>query len=228
MHKFLFFALPLLVSFNLSAQEKKRFTINPGETVMQAIPRQDIFRYPGFKLADVSFKDGRGGQATLNYNSVYGEMQFLDANGDTVSIADENSIRWIAVGVDTFYFQEGWLEQLAHNMNSKLAKKKLIQLSNRDKNAGMGVSGFATETNTKSTASQQTRDIIAKETLTYTEYDSYYFGDHFNKFFPANKKNLLNIYRKQQGKVEQYLQDNKIDFTVEADLEKLFVYLQGL
>jgi len=93
----------------------------------------------------------------------------------------------------------------------------------------MDVAGFgAIETNTKSTISQQSRDLIAKERITYTEHITYYFADRFNNFSRANKKGLLKIYGKQQEKIEQYLQDNKIDFNREDDIKRLYAYLLEL
>jgi len=229
MNRIVLFAVTLLCFFTLSAQEKKRFTINPGEKPSEKIPREEIYHFGEFTMAAISMKSGLATQARLNYNSLYGEMQFIDGKGDTLSIADENNIQLIAAGKDTFYFHEGWLELISNNTNSKLVKNKMLQISNKEKIGAMDIPAFgAIETNTKSTASQQTRDLVAKERLTYTAYNKYYFGDRFNHFFPATKKSLLKIYGKQQTVIEQYLRDNKIDFSADEDLKKLSVFLQGL
>jgi hypothetical protein len=229
MYKFLFVAAAILCNLIISAQGKKRFAINPGEKVVEKIPLTEMYKYPEFTLANVSFKDGLSLQAKLNYNSVYGEMQFIDPRGDTLSIADEKNVRWIAAKNDTFYFYEGWLELVANNNTIKLAKKKMFEISNKEKIGGMDIPAFgAIETNTKSTASQHTRDLIAKEKLTYTEYITYYFADRFNNFFPASKKSLLKIYGRDEKKIEQYLKDNKINFSSEEDLKQLCNFLNDL
>lgn len=227
MSRFLLVIIPSLFSFILSAQDKKKFTINPGERLVDKIPAEEIYRYSRFELADISFKDGTMLRSWLNYNSLFGEMQFIDPNDDTLSIAEEKNIRWIAVEKDSFYFSEGWLEQVTNNNIVKLVRKKKIALSNKEQIGGMDVPGFGSiETYTKYTGSQSMKDLVAKEKLTYTVFNTYYFGDRFNHFFPANKKSLLKIYGKQQKIIEQYLEENKIDFTSENELIGLLTYLQ--
>lgn len=220
---FVFWILPVF------SQTKKRFTVNPGEKPTQVIPAAEIYRYPYFVPGTVVFRDGHSVSARLNYNSLFGEMQFVRAPGDTLSVADEKQVKWILAGTDTFYYNEGWLEQIADARPMKLVRKKLIQVSNKEKIGGMNIPAFgAIETNTKSTASQQTRDIVAQEKLTYTVYYSYYFGDRFGVFFPAGKKSLLKIYGENEAALSQYLKEQKPDFTNEDDLHKLAVFLGGL
>ncbi len=180
-------------------------------------------------MANIAFKDDGSLQAKLNYNILFGEMQFIDPKGDTLSIADENNIRWIAAEKDTFYFHEGWMELIANNTVIKLAKKRLIEVGNKEKIGGMGIPGFgAIETNSKSTASQHTKDLVAQEKLTYVEHITYFFADRFNNFFVATKKSLLKIYGKEEKKIVQYLDDNKISFSNEDDLKRLTTYLKDL
>lgn len=225
---FFFLALAFYIS-SVNAQEKKRFTIQPGEKAMEKIPATDLYRYPAFTSATVQFRDGRSVQARLNYNKLFGEMQFIHSNGDTLSLADEGMIKWITAGPDTFLFHEGWMEQIADCHSVKLARMTLIQVSNKEKIGGMGVPAFgAVETNTKSTMSQQTRDLVAKEQLTYTLYDYYFFADRFNSFFPATRKSLLKIYSEKEGAVSQYLKNAKPDFNREADLLELAIFLKRL
>lgn len=72
------------------------------------------------------------------------------------------------------------------------------------------------------------KDLVAKEKLTFSEHVTYYFGDRFNRFSKASKKGLLKMYSKKEKVLENWLDDNKIDFSNENDLAKLFIYLQTL
>lgn len=225
----LLFVLSYFCVISVNAQDKVRYTINPGEKLVEKIPAEEIYRYPLFELAYISLKDGSTMSSWINYNSLFGEMQFIDPNHDTLSIAEEKNIRFIAVEKDSFYFNEGWMEQIASTANLKLARKKKIEVSNKEKIGGMDIPTFgAVETNTKYTGSQNMKDLVAKEKLTYTVYNTYFIGDKFNYFVPATKKSLLKLYGRKQDKLEDFLDENKIDFSKEDDLRKVFGFLNTL
>lgn len=230
MQKLLIVVILFLYSLCVSAQAKKTFTVNPGQKIVEAIPVTEIYSYAEFKLGTVTLKDGTAANVKLNYNSVFGELQFIDPkNGDTISLADEKNIKLVAADKDTFYFDDGWLQQISGNPIVKVAKKKLLEMSNKEKLGAMETPGFAAiETYTKFTGSQHMKDLVAKEKLIFTEHVYYFFGDRFNHFSRANKKGLLKMYGEQQKKIEQWLDENKIDLAKEEDLKKLSVYLQDL
>lgn len=230
MQKFLFLFLILLYSCCISAQNRKSFTVNPGKKIVEEIPVTEIYKYAEFKQGEVALRNGTAANVKLNYNSVFGEMQYIDPkNGDTLSLAEEKNIRFIAVEKDTFYFDEGWLELIGGTATVKIAKKKLLEITNREKIGAMEVPGFAAiETYTKYTGSQHMKDLVAKEKLTFTEHLSYYFGDRFSHFSRANKRGLLKIYGDAHERIEKWISENKIDLSNEDDLKKLSVYLQSL
>jgi len=230
MQKFLFLLFILLYSFSISAQSRKSFSVGPGKKIAEEIPITEIYKYAEFKMGEVSLKNGTAANVKLNYNSVFGEMQYIDPkNGDTLSLALEKNIRFIAVEKDTFYFDEGWLELIGGTPTVRIAKKKLLEITNREKIGAMGVPGFgAIETYSKFTGSQHMKDLVAMENLTFTEHISYYFGDRFNHFAHANKKGLYKIYGDAHERIDKWISENKIDLSNEDDLKKLSVYLQTL
>lgn len=220
----------LILTIQMVAQTKKTFSVNPGQKIVEAIPVNEIYSHPEFTLGTVQLKDGTEAQVKLNYNSVFGEIQYIDPkNGDTLSLAEEKNIRFVAIEKDTFYFDEGWLHFLSGNTMLKMARKKMLEITNKEKLGAMEIPGFAAiETYSKFTGSQHMKDLVAKERLTFSERVTYYFGDRFNHFSKATKKGLLKMYGKKEGDLEKWLDENKIDFTNENDLNKLFTYLQTL
>jgi hypothetical protein len=205
----------------------KKYTVNPGEKLIEKIPVTDIYNYEGFPLAEISFRDGRHAHARVNYNALFGEMQFIGPAGDTISVADEKDILVISPEKDSFYFFEGWLEQVASVKELKLLKKRTIEVLNKEKIGGMDVPGFgAIETNTKYHGSQNVKDLVSKERLTYAEYNKWFFGDRFNHFFPATKKSLLKIYNENEKQMSKYIDENKINFYREEDLLKLMKFIE--
>lgn len=230
MGKVLLPLIAIITCLQISAQTKKTFIVNPGQRIVEAIPLNELYSHPQFTLGTVQLKDASEAAVKLNYNKVFGEMQYIDPkNGDTLSLAEEKNIRFVAIEKDTFYFDEVWLQLVAGNSTLKMAKKILLEMTNKEKLGAMEAPGFgAIETYNKFTGSQHMRDLVAKERLTFSEHVAYYFGDRFNHFSRANKKGLLKMYSKQGKEVEKWLDENKIDFNKEEDLQKTFGYLQTL
>ena len=215
----------------ISAQGKKTFSVPPGQKIVEAIPVTELYSHAEFTLGDVTLRDNSVATVKLNYNAVFGEMQFIDPKtGDTISLAEEKNIKHVTIGKDTFYFfDEGWLKQLDRAAGFIIAKKKLLELTNREKLGAMESPTFgAIETYTKYTGSQHMRTLVAKERLTFTEHVSYFFGDRFNHFSRANKKGLMKIFGEHEKQIGAWLDENKTDFDQEDDLKKLAAFLQTL
>src|SRR6185503_8988439 len=231
MRKFLLASFAIVASFQITAQTNKKFTVEPGQKIVEAIPVTDLYSHPQFTLGTVQLKDASEAMVKLNYNKVFGEMQYIDPkNGDTLSLAEEKNIRFVAIEKDTFYFDEAWLQFISGNSTLKMAKKELLEMSNKEK---LGVFGTPTlggsiETFNKFTGSQHMKDLVANERISFSEHVSYYFGDRFNHFSKANKKGLLKMYGKQEKELDKWLDENKIDFSKQEDLKKLFTYLETL
>jgi hypothetical protein len=230
MSKILLAFVAILVNVQITAQAKKTFTVNAGQKIVEAIPVNELYSHPEFTLGTVRLKDASEAVVKLNYNNVFGEIQYIDPKtGDTLSLAEEKNIKFVAIEKDTFYFDEVWLQFVSGNSVLKIAKKKLLEMSNKEKLGAMEVPGFgAIETYTKFTGSQHMKDLVAKEKLTFSEHTSYYLGDRFNHFSKANKKGLLKMYSKNEKELEKWFDENRIDFSKEEDLKKLFAYLQAL
>lgn len=230
MKKVLFPIIIFLFGVTLSAQSKKTFTVNPGEKIVEAIPITEIYTYAEFRFGTVALKNGTSAFVKVNYNSVFGEMQFINPQkGDTISLADEKNIKFVAIEKDTFYFDEVWLQVIDSDSTIKIGRKKSLEMVNKEKLGAMEAPGFAAiETYSKFSGSQHMKDIVAKERLTFTQQNTYYFGDRFNHFSRANKKSLLNLYRGNEKEIESWLKEAKIDFSNEADLKRLFNFLQDL
>ena len=215
--------------FNVGAQTGKKFEVKPGEKIFDVIPRNEIYKYAEFMNGVVLLRDGTFGVAKLNYNSLFGEMQFIDPKGDTLSLSDEKNISLISIKKDTFYYEDGCIELLANYENVKLAAKRIFSFSNRTKSGGLNQSGSGEiETYTTYSSRQSFKDLTITETLTFSERIIYYFGDRYNHFMPASKKNLSKMFGKHKTRLSKYLDENKIDFKDKEDMKMLCAFLQEL
>ena len=224
-------SLLVLITFTSAtfSQEKKIYRINPGQKVLDAIPAEDVYQYPSFTQGEVYFRSGRVGYALLNYNNLFGEMQFISPKKDTLSLSDEETINYISIGADTFYYDKGYIQLIGNYGPLRLAKKRELHFSNREKLGAFGLkSSGSIDTYTSLSSSQALKDLVAKEILTFSLLTIYYFGDRFDQFKLANKKNLLNICSKQDDKIQEYLNRESIDFKNENDLRKLADFIQKL
>ena len=52
-------------------------------------------------------------------------MLFIDGKGDTLALAEERTIKLVAIDSDTFYYDEGYVRIIADNDFVKLAEKQV-------------------------------------------------------------------------------------------------------
>jgi hypothetical protein len=212
----------------VQSQSVKKFRVNPGEQVIKVIPAEDIYTYPQFMLGQVQFKNGKLGSAKMNYNSLLGEIEFIDDKNDTIALDDVESMHYVAINSDTFYYFKRYLRQLSNKNGVKLAENKEIDVINREKVGGFGeTNGGSVEVKESVSAnSSQMKTLVAKQILTLSENFVYFFGDRFNKFRQANRKNIMDMFGKMKPDLGKYLDDNKLNYFDKNDMTRLAEYLQ--
>lgn len=223
----LLFLFMLIGHAKLWAQDSTLVTVRAGTSIKEALAA-DIFLYPQFKSGKVLFKDGTKGMALMNYNSLTDQMLFIDPKGDSLALQDENTIKLIAVDKDTFYFDEGYKRQVANNSVVKLTEKKTWELADIRKIGSHNRPSTTFAVTSYSTVTDKfglTHDLLLSEDLVLRKKATYYFGDKYNHFVPATKKNLLLLFPKKQHNLAEYFKENKVNFEQRVDLEKLAQFL---
>lgn len=215
---FLFFANSLL------AQNSNTITIKAGEDV--SVLYRHIYKYPQFVYGKVYFKDGTIAGSKMNFNLLLEAMQFLDEKGDTLALANEETIKYVAIGIDTFYFDEGYLQRVSAFGDIELAAKQKIKFLD-EKN--IGAYGISTSTHTidnyNTLRAHHTYSLKLNKDLVYAKEMKYYFDRGDRVFIIANKKNILKSFSTKKGMIEDYLKQHEIDFNKEDDLKIFFSYL---
>jgi len=170
----------------------------------------------------------------MNYSRLVDQMLFIDHKGDTLALANEKTIKFIAVVQDTFYFDEGYVRLIMDYGVVKLAEKQIwvvadtrkIGTHNRSAST-VGVtslSSYADET----TGRAKSYDLMINEDMVIRRETHYYFGDEYNHFVRAGKKKLLLLFPKEELSLENYMKENKVNFDKKDDLEKLAQFLGQL
>jgi len=210
------------------AQANRSFKVNPGEKVTSAIPAGVVYEYPEFQVGTVQFKNGKAGMARMNYNSLLGEIEFINDKLDTNSLDDAKAMHYVNIAMDTFYYDKVYLKQISNKKEVKLALHRILMLSNRQKIGGFGeINGGSVEVEQKmSSNANSLKTLVANEILTYTENRVWYFGDKYNRFKQASKKNIVDLFGKLKPGLEKFLDDNHLNYFNETDIKKLAAFLQ--
>jgi len=199
-------------------------TIKAGEDVSAL--NEHIYKYRGFAPGKVYFKDGTTAGSKMNFNLLLETMQFIDEKGDTLALANENSIKYITVVPDSFFFNDGYLQLVSTYGEIELATRQKIKFLD-EKN--IGAYGISTSTHTidnyNTLRAYNTYSLKVNKDLVYSKEKKYYFNQGDGNFVLVNKKNLLKEFPHKKGFIETFLKQHEIDLNDEADLNNLFSYL---
>ena len=118
-------------------------TIKAGEDV--SVLYAHIYKYRGFAPGKVYFNDRTIAGSKMNFNLLLEAIQFINEKGDTLILANENTVNYITVGLDTFFFHNGYLQLVATYGKIELATRQKIKFLD-EKN--IGAYGLSTSTHT--------------------------------------------------------------------------------
>ncbi|MDB5248205.1 MAG: hypothetical protein JWQ40_2599 [Segetibacter sp.] len=228
--KFLYLILAngCLFANDTTAQETLKFTVPAGESISSILADTIIFKHPNFVYGGVYFKNREVSNALLNYNLLLGEIQFIDQKGDTLSLADENNIKYITVGKDSFFYSKGFIQLVTANDAVKLGVIEKLTLADKKKIGAYNQPTTRSSTRSYSSVSiNNQRSLLSmSEEMVFTKERKYYLGDRFSKFLELNKKNLYKMFSANYTEIESYLKENAIDFNKKDDVIKLSSFLQ--
>jgi hypothetical protein len=223
----------MVIQYETQGQATDVIRVKGGLNAEKTIPIADRYRYDQFRDGKVLFMNGTSAAARFNYNSLLGEMQFIDARGDTLAVADDPIVRLVGVGPDLFLYDpaKGYLEAIADYGIVKLGVKRYIKMAKNEKQGGYDQSsGVSAITNYQfySSGNTSVNKLAAKGDLVLIKDKSYYIIDQNNRFYPINRANLLKVFGKHREQVSAYLTNESIDFKREDDLRKLLKYCSEL
>src|SRR5687768_2602777 len=189
-----------ICSYNLFSQGTS-IIVKPGDNLANAY--KFIYRYPQFEYGKVYFTNGDAAAGKLNYNFLEETMQFIDPKGDTLALANENTLNFISIGADTFFYNsKGYIEQIADYTVTKLLLKERIK-SFEEKIGAFGIPSTTTNIDTKkSLIADQNYKLRINANVTLSKEKHYYFSDRDFNILPVNKKNLLKVFTKEKEKIE--------------------------
>jgi hypothetical protein len=210
----------------INAQDSTGVFIPAGKSFSDVAGLDKAYRFRNFTNGRVYFRDGTTSAAKLNYNFLYKELEFISPSGDTLALVKEQALEVKNIIIDsvTFYYYDGYLEEIAHNENGKLLKRQFYGV----KGEKVGAYDQASETSaiegytSFTDRSRHFENLVVRENLHLVMKTEYFIGDNYNSVLRANKKNMLDMYPKKRSQIESYLRNNHVNFASGTDLEKLF------
>jgi hypothetical protein len=220
-----------LLTVMLSGQVHKTITVKAGTRIVDYFAQDEMYRYPEFTQGKISFKDGTATVTKLNYSILVGEMQFI-ASGDTMAVANEKDIRYVQIMLDTFYYDNGYLEVIAGHDPVLMAVKRYVKVADIKKEGPMGTRSSGTGAQTYSgiydIGIMSNHSLVMQEDLVLSQNTDYYIGNAAAGFLVYKKNNVKKLFPKHKSAIEKYLKTNAVDFNVKEDLVKLTEFLKQL
>ena len=227
---------------NGMAQNLQKYRLKEGEIVVKAIPEKERYSYENFKIGKILFTNGKSSTAPLNYNLLYGEMEFISEDGDTLSLAQEPLIQNIMIGDDLYYVdnRKGYLKVKTDYPSLKLAAKEKLMLIQKERE--FFVNPENDHFRKLSDDEMSKKNFPNNVPVTYQEFYTkplegdlllakvvgYYFIDFNDRFHPAKKAKVLKIFPGKKRAIRNFIKENNINFHLEEDLEKLVEFCHQL
>lgn len=229
MKALLFFIPACLLLNSIGAQSKKTYRINSIKEDSSDL-MSSSYHYPKFIQGVVSFKNQPLASADLNYNYLSGQIIFVTPKGETLELAKPETLEYIAIGTDTFYYvDKGYVEMVTHYPTINLSQKETIKFNGREKKGAYGTYSTTTAASSINTVSDENvnQKISIDENTLYATTILYYLSDRLNNFLPATRKNFYKIFSKDESKLSGYLKNNSVHYTKKEDLLKLLEHMQS-
>jgi len=210
-----------------SYAQNDQWVVKAGESVEDALGDSIIYRYAQFMPGLVYFRDGSISRSHLNLNLVNGEMQFIAPSNDTLAIANPETIKYMTIQTDTFYFDKVYIELVHGNATAKLGKLEIIKQGDIKKEGAYGQMSSTSAINSTNSfySNNQSYKLTERSEVTLRKKIILYIGDAFNNFQPAVKKNIYKMFNTKMSTVEPFIKENKIELSKEDDMVKLIDFL---
>lgn len=212
------------------SQEKKYYTIQPGENILDIVPKSESYYYPNFENGIVFFKNGKRSSAKLNYNFIHEEILFITPANDTLTIVNPEEVKYVSIGKDEFYYATNRFVRLDTTIGDvKLGVAGFFATVSKKR---IGAYGTTTDGGSESYGSYIIPDNaklnLTPNVVTTVAYrKALFIGNKFNQFIPVNRKNIFSYYPEKEEKLKLYLKDHKVNFSEYEDVVALVKHMSA-
>jgi hypothetical protein len=217
----------LILNLTLSAQDYKTIRVKSGTSVVDYFPLKDRYRYKEFVPGQVLFKSGKSNNLKLNYNYLFGEIEFIQA-ADTLYISKKKDIKFV-VAQDTFFYDNGYIEVISGG-HIRVGLKQYLKIKDVLKQGALGTTNRGSSIDTYSSMSSHgiSYDLVPGEDIEVQMTLEYYISKSSNDFIQFNKKSAIQLFPHRADEIKAFIKSNKVDFDSRDDLLRFADYLRSL
>lgn len=226
------FLIYLVLGGPLCAQvPKSSYHVPNNSDVTKTISFSDRYLFETFRKGIVYLRTGGRAESLLNYSFFHGEIQFIDAKKDTLLLADGQLVSRIVIDDRIFFAvpEHGHIQQMAVYDKIRLGRKQKLFIADTQHQGAFGgysstssISTYSTYTDARGHMQRLNpgSNVIMRKGITY------FWIDQNQRFYPANKANLLKILPKKRREINDYFNANKVNFSNETEVIKLLEFCQ--
>lgn len=206
------------------AQGVKTLEAKDGRDAMYLVSANERYRFNEFQHGTVHFNQEKAITARLNYNFFNQEVQFINVNGDTLSIAQKYAIDRVRIGEQLFYHYPtiGYLEVLDRFPSVALVIHQFVQVVRNQE-------GKVALLDPRS----KSYDPLAAwgsdhEKLTLTATRAYYIVDKNKKVYPVQRASFYRIFPRHKTSIRDYVRKHRIRFEQEKEIVQVLQFCSQL
>jgi hypothetical protein len=217
----------LILNLSLTAQNGKTVIVKAGTKVQDYYPFNERYLYPAFIEGVALFKNGKSANIHFNYNILYGEIEFVQAE-DTMALTKKKDLKYIAAR-DTFFFNNGYVE-LIYEGKVRVGLKQYIKIKDVLKTGAFGTTARSVSIESYSSVSTKgiTYELVPNEDIELEKRLEYYLLPPTGEYILFTKKNVIGLFPQDEDKIKAYIKSNKVDFESRDSLLKFADYLNNL
>ncbi len=199
----------------------------------EKLPTEAQYLHPKFIAGTVSLRNGQTPTVPLNYQLLLREIQFVSPVGDTLSLANVQTVRQVNLNDEVFVYDQNGiaLHVLADYGKVKLAQQHSLQVANVDKEVAYGQSSSLSSVNSYSsypTVGGAIAKLEMKGDVVYSRRYLLFFINQNGLALAPNRKSLLKMFPRHKSAINDYLQAHSVRFNEVEDLRKLLEFCSGL
>ncbi|HAM11662.1 MAG: hypothetical protein A2X05_16700 [Bacteroidetes bacterium GWE2_41_25] len=212
----------------MQAQYYKRITVEAGTRVIEKFPPYERYLYPRFTDGQVFMKTGVVSPASLNYNLLLGEIEFVQ-DRDTLVIARKKDVNIVTIDQDTFIYKTTYLK-LIHSGTVKVCLRDKIVLKDIVKKGAMGTANRTSSVDSYSSLPLDGKiyELVPADDMEFQRSPEFYILNSSGELVEFRKKNILNLYPDSEAEIQKYLKSNKVNFDSQEDILRFADFLAAL
>lgn len=200
-------------------------------TWIKADEKPASFLFPEYQKAEVIYSNGLQSNESVNYNLIDEKLYFIDKSDNRIKVvSDIHSIDAIRIDERTYFLNENGLRELILSEPVEFCVQSKAQHHIVNSTVGYGgtssVASVSTYTNYRA-GGQQT--IIKQPDIQVSAtYNCYWIGRGRVLYKFIDRKQFVRIYGKYKQKLNEYIDNKKLDFNSILQVTDLVKYAESL